>query len=200
MREFIKILLIVSLVSALLLLMGCGGKDQGALGPTSPFTFSGGSLPIDGNTYASTSYDDQWEIAVRTSPDIWDGRNDSRVFDMQIQLLDKICGTTYIFEKRGVMPQPGAVVVTNFLAKNAPKVSLYTRVYFTKYSLEQRKIVEGNLQLEMPERMNCRNAQQFNNQSFGDQGAFNDPFFQNNQFGNNNYSSDFPTLINIQLQ
>src|SRR3989338_2717628 len=200
MKEFIKIVMIVTLVTGLLLLMGCGkigdlmggSKDNRVVGPNSYEQYF-----TDPSSYTGVSANDEWVISVKTTPDIVNVKNMNLPVDMHVEVIERVCGVTYAFDKMRVFPQYGAVVRTHF--RSGPAV-LGTSIWFNKYFPES-KLVEGQMNLEIPERMNCRVRQEVDRWRSGsgfDNGSFNDPFFQNNQpnYGN----SEYPSFIEIQLQ
>lgn len=206
MKEFIKVVMIVTLVTGLLLLMGCGklGGLVGGLGGSNdtrpvvgPNSYE--QYFTDPANYTGVSADDQWVISVKSTPDIVNVKNMNLPVDMHIELIDRVCGVTYAFDKLRVFPQYGAVIKTNFRSGGAV---LGTSIWFNKYFPES-KVVEGQMNLEIPERMNCRVRQEADRWKSGsglNNGSFNDPFFQNNNSANNYGNSEYPTYIQIQLQ
>ncbi|HLD74193.1 MAG TPA: hypothetical protein VJB34_04760 [Bdellovibrionota bacterium] len=199
MKEFVKIVMLVTLVTGLILLMGCGklglgggSKEQPVYGPNSYEQYF-----TDPSSYTGVSSDDEWVISVKTTPDVVNVKNMNLPVDVHLELIDRVCGVTYAFDKLRVFPQYGAVMRTHF---RSGAVVLGTSVWFNKYFPES-KVVEGQMNLELPERMNCRVKQNYDRWRSGsgsDNGAFNDPFFQNNtpNYGN----TEYPSFIQIQLQ
>ncbi|MBI2608101.1 MAG: hypothetical protein HYW47_00690 [Deltaproteobacteria bacterium] len=186
MKELIKITMIVTLVTGLLLLMGCG-KTQDSLIPGS---YSGdyhttSGFSVDSQTYTAEDALGRWEITARMSPDAFETSSLALPFTpMQIQLRDKLCGgVVYSFTRNDVRPEIGSVVKTRFHADNDSRIKLDTGIYFKEYFPGRRKKIEGNLRLEMPYEMNCQNFQDAFGRIGGGQGSL----------------SGFPAFIYIQI-
>jgi len=183
MKELIKITMIVTLVTGLLLLMGCGNIQESLSPESYSGDFQGNTLSVDSQTYTAEDALGRWEIAARMNPDAFETSSLALPFTpMNIQLRDKLCGgIVYSFTRNDVRPEIGSVVKTRFHAERDTRIKLDTNIYFKEYFPGRRKKIEGSLRLELPREMNCQNFQN----SFGGIGS-----------GNLN---GFPSFIYIQI-
>ena len=193
MKEVVKILLIVILVSGVLLLMGCGSDAEDTNGRnanSASVPGSGFQMPTNGAAYFSTSSDGEWEVSMLPSRDIMPDQFHGEMYiDIQLTLLDKRCGQTYVFQ-RDVYMGLGGVIQTYITAPGNQR--LYANIYGTEYP-GHRKVLEGTLILTVPPQGSCRVNQQWGQfQQMAQTGV-------NSQGQNPNVTSGFPMSFRIQL-
>jgi hypothetical protein len=214
MKELIKITMIVTLVTGLLLLMGCGKAKEDSIGavdafglPTSGNTsFNRGNIDMgninaNSNSYVATSADGEWQVVAQASPvDPYETRNNYiPVSLMQIQLKDMRCGQVYSFQKRNVFPQVGSVTVTDFLEARNPQIRLRTDIFFEQHFPGQRKILGGAMDLYLPGSISCRNLDGTYSGNASLEGFQNPGWFRQHSPSSPNWGG-MESMIRIQLQ